>query len=241
MALPPDPHWRPTLNSRLMVAAGVLVLWALAIEVRLIVLQVVQHDQMVARAERQQMSTVVAPAKRGEIFDRNGRLLAYSVDADTIYAVPTEIADAAKTAAALCGALDDCTAKSREELRDRLSQQRAFVYVRRRASPMQAKRVAALELDGIAFRKESKRYYPNRELAAHLLGYVGVDNVGLERPRSDLRQDHPRTRGQAARADRCAAPRVQPSRALANRRRVDRADDRRAPAAHRRARSAKRR
>jgi cell division protein FtsI (penicillin-binding protein 3) len=179
VAPPPDPHWRQTLHSRLMVAAGVLVLWALAIEVRLIVLQVVQHDQLVARAERQQMSTVIAPAKRGEIFDRNGRLLAYSVDADTIYAVPTEITDAAKTAAALCGALGDCTAKSREELRDRLSQSRLFVYVRRRATPIQAKRVAALGLDGIAFRKESKRYYPNRELAAHLLGYVGVDNVGL--------------------------------------------------------------
>ena len=179
MALPPDPHWRPTLHSRLMAAAGALALWALAIEGRLIVLQVLQHDQLVARAERQQMSTVVAPAKRGEIFDRNGRLLAYSVDADTIYAVPTEVADAAKTAAALCGALDDCTAKSREELRDRLSQPRPFAFVRRRASPLQAKRVAALGLEGIAFRKESKRYYPNRELAAHLLGYVGVDNVGL--------------------------------------------------------------
>ena len=167
------------LKSRLMVAAGALVLWALAIEVRLVVLQVMQHEQLVARAERQQMSTVLAPAKRGEIFDRSGRLLAYSVDADTIYAVPTEITDAAKTAAALCEALDDCTRKSREELRERLSQPRAFVYVRRRATPMQAKRVAALGLDGVAFRKESKRYYPNRELAAHLLGYVGVDNVGL--------------------------------------------------------------
>lgn len=126
------------------------------------------------------MSTVPAPAKRGEIFDRTGRLLAYSVDADTIYAVPTEIADAGKTAVALCEALDDCTRKSRDELRDRLSQPRAFVYVRRRASPMQAKRVAALALAGVAFRKESKRYYPNRELAAHLLGYVGMDNVGLD-------------------------------------------------------------
>jgi cell division protein FtsI (penicillin-binding protein 3) len=162
-----------------MVAAGALVLWAVGIELRLIVLQVLQHDQLVARAERQQMSTVVAPAKRGEIFDRSGRLLAYSVDADTIYAVPTEITDAAKTAAALCEALDDCTKKSREELRERLSQPRSFVYVRRRASPMQAKRVAELELEGVAFRKESKRYYPNRELGAHLLGYVGVDNVGL--------------------------------------------------------------
>ncbi|MEY4094157.1 MAG: Peptidoglycan synthase FtsI precursor [Acidobacteriota bacterium] len=162
-----------------MVAAAVLGLWALAIESRLVVLQVMQHADLVARAERQQMSTVPAPAKRGEIFDRNGRLLAYSVDADTIYAVPTEIADPAGTAAAICGALDDCTRKMREELKDRLATNRAFVYVRRRATPMQAKRVAALQLDGIAFRKESKRFYPNRELAAHLLGYVGVDNVGL--------------------------------------------------------------
>jgi cell division protein FtsI (penicillin-binding protein 3) len=162
-----------------MVAAGGLVLWALAIEARLVVLQVVQHEQMVARAERQQMSTIDAPAKRGEIYDRNGRLLAYSVDADTIYAVPTEVGDPAKAATALCDALDDCTPRMRDELRDRLAQRRAFVFVRRRATPMQAKRVAELGLDGIGFRKESKRYYPNRELAAHLLGYVGVDNVGL--------------------------------------------------------------
>lgn len=179
MSQQPDLNWRPVLKSRLLTAAGVLVLWVLAIEARLIVLQVMQHDQMVARAERQQMSTVDAPAKRGEIYDRTGRLLAYSVDADTIYAVPTDITDAAKTAAALCDALDDCTRKMREELRERLSQNRAFAFVRRRATPLQAKRVAALKLDGIAFRKESKRFYPNRELAAHLLGYVGVDNVGL--------------------------------------------------------------
>jgi cell division protein FtsI (penicillin-binding protein 3) len=167
------------MKSRLLVAAGVLVLWVVGIEARLVVLQVVQHDELAARAERQQMSTVPAPSKRGEIFDRNGRLLAYSVDADTIYAVPTEITEPAKTAAALCEALDDCTRKSREELKDRLSQPRAFIYVKRRATPMQARRVAALALDGIGFRKESRRFYPNRELAANLLGYVGVDNVGL--------------------------------------------------------------
>ena len=174
-----DPNWRPMIKRRLMAVAGVLVLWVVGIEARLMVLQVIQHDELVARAERQQMSTVPAPAKRGEIFDRNGRLLAYSVDADTIYAVPTEISEPAKTAAALCDALDDCTKKSREELKERLSSQRAFVYVKRRATPMQAKRVLALDLDGIGFRKESKRFYPNRELAANLLGYVGVDNVGL--------------------------------------------------------------
>jgi len=162
-----------------MVATVVLGLWALAIVARLVVLQVIQHAELVARAERQQLSTIDAPAKRGEIFDRGGRLLAYSVDADTIYAVPTEIADPVKTATALCDALDDCTSKNREELIERLSPKRSFAYVRRRATPLQATRVAALQLDGVAFRKESKRYYPNRELAAHVLGYVGLDNVGL--------------------------------------------------------------
>lgn len=179
MSQQPDLNWRPVLKSRLLVAAAALVLWVTAIEVRLVWLQVKEHDALVARADRQQMSTVDAPAKRGEIFDRNGRLLAYSVDADTIYAVPTEISDAAAAARQLCEALDDCTPKVRDELADRLAQKRSFAFVRRRATPLQAKRVAALKLEGIGFRKESKRYYPNRELAAHLLGYVGVDNVGL--------------------------------------------------------------
>src|SRR5688500_20301325 len=113
------------MKSRLLVAAAVLVLWVVGIEARLIVLQVVQHDELAARAEKQQMSTVPAPAKRGEIFDRNGRLLAYSVDADTIYAVPTEVSDPAQTEAALCEALDECTNKSREEMNDRLTLRRA--------------------------------------------------------------------------------------------------------------------
>ena len=64
-------------------------------------------------------------------------------------------------------------------LMKRLSGDRAFAYVRRQVSPRVAQRVAALALDGIGFLKEDRRFYPNRELAAHLLGYVGIDNQGL--------------------------------------------------------------
>ena len=173
------------LSRRLTVAAGVLAFWVLAIEVRLVVLQVWQHDELSARAERQQSETQKTPGKRGEIFDRHGRLLAYSVDADTIYAVPTDLVDLPQAAAQLCGALDDCTKKDREQLLERLSLKRrrggltAFQYVKRRATPLEAKRIAALDLKGIGFMKESKRFYPNRELGAHLLGYVGTDNAGL--------------------------------------------------------------
>ena len=185
MAAQPDLNWRPMLRRRLMVAVGVLACWVLAIEVRLVVLQVWQHDELTLRAERQQSETQKTPGKRGEIVDRHGRLLAYSVDADTIYAVPTDIADPIKAAAALCGAFDECDKKDRDQLVERLTRKRrngsptSFQYVRRRATPIEAKRIAALEMKGIGFMKESKRFYPNRELAAHLLGYVGTDNAGL--------------------------------------------------------------
>jgi cell division protein FtsI (penicillin-binding protein 3) len=172
-------NWRPTLTRRVIVAAVIFGAWTAAIEARLVFLQIVSHDELAARAERQQMRTVDAPAKRGEIFDRNGRLLAYSVDAETVYAVPTDIDDAPKTAAALCGALADCDRKEQQAIAERLGRQRAFVYVRRRVSPAEARAVAALNLDGIGFMKESRRFYPNKELGAHLLGYVGLDNVGL--------------------------------------------------------------
>ncbi|MGE3274584.1 MAG: penicillin-binding protein [Vicinamibacterales bacterium] len=172
-------NWRPTIRRRVTVAAVLFVVWAVGIEARLGFLQIASHDDLMARAARQQQKTIEAPAKRGEIYDRDGRLLAYSVDADTIYAVPSEIEEPASVAARVCEALGDCSAAERRQLEQRFSTDREFAYVRRRVSPAEAKRVAALDLAGIGFMKESRRFYPNRELAAHLLGYVGLDNVGL--------------------------------------------------------------
>jgi len=171
--------WRRPMRARIWVAAGFIALWAVAIQARLVHLQVISHAELAAKADRQQLRTIAAPAKRAEIVDRNGYVLASSVDADTIYAVPTEIADAAGAAGSLCRALEDCDAKDQRALADRLRSGKAFAYVRRQASPEQARRVAALELGGIGFLKESRRFYPNRDLAAHLLGYVGIDNAGL--------------------------------------------------------------
>jgi cell division protein FtsI (penicillin-binding protein 3) len=171
--------WRTTLKRRLVVAAAVFLAWSAAIEARLVYLQVLRHDDLLSRAERQQMRTVAAPAKRGEILDRAGRVLAYSVDAESIYAVPTDIGDPDNAAASLCRALGDCAAKERQALADRIRKGRSFVYVRRQASPDQARRVAELQLEGVGFMKENRRFYPNKDLAAHLLGYVGLDNSGL--------------------------------------------------------------
>jgi len=173
------PDWRTTLKRRVALAAIVLGVWAAAIEVRLVVLQVVEHDDLVDRAERQQIQTRTLAAKRGNIVDRNGRVFATSVDADTIYAVPSVIGDEAATVRQLCAAFGDCTAKERQDLVDRLKRQRHFAYVRRQVPQDVAARVAALNLDGIGFIKESHREYPNNELLAHVLGFVGTDGKGL--------------------------------------------------------------
>ncbi len=171
--------WRATLKRRLSIIALALAVWVAAIEARLVYLQVIEHADLVARAERQQKRTQEVIAKRGDILDRSGHLLATSVEADTIYAVPSEIADPDDAAARLCRALGDCSKKERTALADRLGKQRAFAYVRRQVTPEVAARVRALDLDGVGFLKENKRVYPSGELAAHLLGWVNIDGKGM--------------------------------------------------------------
>jgi cell division protein FtsI (penicillin-binding protein 3) len=171
--------WRTTLRRRIIVTAACLGLWVTGIEARLVYLQVLRHADLVVRASHQQSRTMAAAAKRGDILDRKGRVLATSVDADSIIAVPSAIDNPAAAATAICDALADCKPADREALAGRLSRTKSFAYVRRQVLPEQARRVAALNLDGVGFMKEDRRFYPNKELAAHLLGYVGLDNTGL--------------------------------------------------------------
>lgn len=179
---PPAPapfEWRLRLRSRLTVCVAVLGLWTVAIEARLVYLQVIAHDELVARAERQQLRTVKTAPPRGTITDRDGRLLAFSVDAQTISANPRVIKDPAGTARLLCSVLEGCDAARRTDLEASLRRPGHFAFVARQVPPDQAKKVADLELEGITIYKESRRYYPNVGLAAHVLGFVGTDNEGL--------------------------------------------------------------
>ena len=174
----PD-DWRRTIRARLAVTAIAFAAWTVCIEARLLYLQVYRHGAMVARAESQQLQTVEAPAKRGDIVDRNGRLLAYSVEAESLWADPSKVQDVEKTASLICGALDGCAAADRRDLLQSLRRKGRFAYLARRLSPGAEERLRALELPGLGFLKESRRYYPNKEMLAHVLGYVGTENQGL--------------------------------------------------------------
>ncbi len=171
-------RWREVIRRRVLVTASLMLLWGLAIEGRLVHLQVLRHADLVERAERQRSRSIETHPKRGEILDREGRVLAYSVDADTVVSVPVQVDDPVETTRQLCNVLE-CDEAQRGRLQSRLGEDRLFAYVERRVSVDAARRIRELDLEGIGLVKESRRFYPNKELAAHLLGYVGIDNNGL--------------------------------------------------------------
>lgn len=172
--------WRGAMKRRILVVLGVICLWAVGIQARLVQLQVFQHTKLSEMARRSQQQTIEPEAMRGDIVDRNGNMLAYSVEAESIVADPSRIKEPESTLNAVCGALGDCTAKERRDLLAKLSADSQYALIRRAraVSPAQVARVEALKLKGIVFQPETRRYYPRYELAAHVIGYVGLDNNG---------------------------------------------------------------
>ncbi len=162
----------------LFVALG-LVAWMLLIGGRLVQLQVSQHDDFTARARNQQLSAVETSPTRGQVLDRQGRELARSIETESFYADPRDISDPDGTAKRIAA----ITGQDRDELSRRLSAaidaKKQFVWITRRVAMESAKKLDAMELKGVFSRKESKRYYPNDSLAAHVLGFVGAEQNGL--------------------------------------------------------------
>lgn len=172
--------WRGVVKRRAFCALALVGLWAAVLEARLIRLQVFQHDALLAEATAQQESQIKLEALRGDVRDRHGNLLAYSVQADSIVANPSQVKDPAATATAICTALRDCTPKDRQELERKFAGKGQFIYVRRSRAlePDQVTRVTELKLPGVFLQSDTRRYYPKSELAAHVVGYVGLENNG---------------------------------------------------------------
>jgi len=162
-------------NTRLYYLAGFLALWFLAICLRLVWLQVVSYGDFAQRAARQQQRSIDVSAVRGNIYDRNGNELAMTVSVDSIFAVPSELQDLHSAAVALGHALKN----DRQEIENRMRGSHAFAWVARKVDGAASAHVHALNLKGIYFQKESKRFYPKGDLAAQVLGYVGLDDEGL--------------------------------------------------------------
>ncbi len=161
--------------SRSLLLGGFLAFWILGLVARLYYLQIIEYVDFVGRAQRQQQRAVEVAANRGTIFDRQMHPLSMSVAVDSIYAVPTEIPDCGMVARVLAPVLG----LDPGDLLGRFDTFRSFCWVKRKVSDQQAERVRALNLKGVYFQKEMKRFYPKGELAAQVLGYVGLDDNGL--------------------------------------------------------------
>ena len=167
---------RPRL--RLFGALLVLLVGFTAIGLRLVEVQALNGEKYAAFGVSQRFQEITLPADRGSIFDRNGYDLAVSLPQQTIWANPRQIDQPLDVATALAGPLE-LDAAEVSALAERLAGTGAFTYVARRVGDDVAEAVAELELPGVAFLEEPKRFAPSGDLARSVLGQVGVDNDGL--------------------------------------------------------------
>jgi cell division protein FtsI (penicillin-binding protein 3) len=161
---------------RIRLIGGLFAFFFVITSARAFYLQVVKKEQLVKLAEKQHQKTVALTPGRGAIYDRTNAPLAVSIEMDSCYAEPRNIENIPGTVAKLA----PLVGMAREELTRKLTGNKGFVWLVRRISPDQAQKIKALELDGIGFVKETKRFYPNSEMAGAVIGFTGVDPEGLE-------------------------------------------------------------
>lgn len=143
---------------------------------RAVNLQIHQQERLKGMAQDQYLRELEIPARRGDIFDRRGTPLAQSVDVDSIWVDPSMLADARDASKKLSKALG----VDQKDLLERFAKGRRFAWVKRQVTQAEVEKVKALSLPGFGFTKEPRRFYPQRELAAHVIGLVGTDSHGLD-------------------------------------------------------------
>ncbi|MDD5136393.1 MAG: penicillin-binding transpeptidase domain-containing protein [Candidatus Omnitrophica bacterium] len=143
---------------------------------RLFYLQVIRHNFYYRLASEQHTVSVEVPPTRGTIFDRSMRVLAVNLSSNSVFVNAREIKNKKKTARLLAGVLG----LNESYILQRLSRDKAFVWIKRKITPQEEENLKRLKLDGVAIIKESKRFYPDKTLASHVIGTVDIDNVGLE-------------------------------------------------------------
>ena len=166
---------RKASAKRVLIIQVVIVAWILIIGAKLIYLQVGDHDRLRARAERQHQAEIELSPTRGVIYDRSGNELARSVEVKSLYASPTGIGDASLAADRLSALLG----VDRESLYRRLTSDAVLVAVKRKLTDAEVERINALSLPGLRFLEEMKRFYVSGQTAAHVLGFVDIDERGL--------------------------------------------------------------
>ncbi|NTW87201.1 MAG: penicillin-binding protein 2, partial [Holophagaceae bacterium] len=181
------------LGSRMPWILGAMAFWALLILLRLIWLQGVEHRKFRAKAEQQHTTVVPIPPIRGELRDRRGEPLAISIKVESLFVDPRAFypdykpgrgeerqwgTPNRKAATAMAEKLAPILEQTKGQLLDKLLRKKTFVYLERHLPPTKVAAIRALDLDGIEFQPESRRFYPRGSLAAQILGFTNIDGLG---------------------------------------------------------------
>ena len=163
------------IKTRLMVISALFFLFITALIARLVSLQIVQHEALLKKSEKQYVGTVETQFGRGMIYDRNMNELAQNVEVESVYVTPAEILNRRTTARILSAALN----LDQSKVYKKISSKKDFVWIKRKCDLKGIDKLRQANLPGVGFLPEQKRFYPKRELAANVLGFVGIDNQGL--------------------------------------------------------------
>ena len=173
---------RPDVSpGRALFVAAFIGFWMLLVCFRLIHLQFSQHEGLANRARQQQQNSIETTPQRGELLDRQERQLARSVQTVSLFLDPDglDVATLDRNAQELARSLGLKYAELQKQFREAHAEKRRFIWIARRLDAEHANKIVAMNLPGVQPRLEPKRYYPNGSLAAHILGYVGLDGQGL--------------------------------------------------------------
>lgn len=163
--------WRSRMVGLLLMAAFLVLL------MRAFYLQVINNDFLQEKGDSRYLRDIEISASRGKVTDRNGDMLAVSTPMRSIWAIPS---DARTMSGEQKRQLAELVELKPRELDARLASEKNFVFVKRQVPPQVAEQIAALKLPGIHQEKEYRRFYPAGEMTAHLVGFTGVDDKGLE-------------------------------------------------------------
>jgi len=156
-------------------AAGFAILFAI-VGGRAFQLQVLQGEKLKRLGERQHLKEWIVLPRRGAVLDRGGEPLALSLEAQSVYARPHRIRELEAASRSLARILD----LKLTEVKQKLASEKPFVWIKRQVTPREAEQIQNLTVEGIGMFYEPHRYYPQGQLAAHVIGFVGRDSEGLE-------------------------------------------------------------
>lgn len=170
---------RAAAVKRMTFLVAAVLFWAAVIFYRLISMQVVHHQKYLTLARKQQEHVIPVQAPRGYIYDRTGRPLAISVPVDSVFVNPLRLPDISVAAELIAPILSLDRTKLEKDFRDAVEDHRGFLWIKRKISNEESRRLRDLKCEWIEFQSESVREYPDGGVAAHLLGGVYKEEQGF--------------------------------------------------------------